>query len=262
LTVIGLVLCESATTGSTADLGYPAADAPVASSEWTFAFTPYAWLAFMSGRAEVGSTTLDVDLTPGDILRNLDWSEVPIWMSYAELRRGPLSFFNDIMWTAVEAADGFERRFVSGQVEVDYSQLTVELGAAYSVWSEGGGTVDVLAGGRYWRQETDVYLQTDRVALDRSGTVDWVDPFVGARWMQSVAPGQSILVRGDIGGFGAGSDFSWQALATYNLKLCETDGHTINGYVGYRALSVDYSEGAYEYDVLQQGPIAGLSVNF
>lgn len=215
LTVIGLVLCGSATTGSTADLGYPAADAPVASSEWTFAFTPYAWLAFMSGRAEVGSTTLDVDLTPGDILRNLDWSEVPIWMSYAELRRGPLSFFNDIMWTAVEAADGFERRFVSGQVEVDYSQLTVELGAAYSVWSEGGGTVDVLAGGRYWRQETDVYLQTDRVALDRSGTVDWVDPFVGARWMQSVAPGQSILVRGDIGGFGAGSDFSWQALATY-----------------------------------------------
>ncbi len=161
-------------------------------------------------------------------------------MSYAELRRGPLSFFNDIMWTAVEAADGFERRFVSGQVEVDYSQLTVELGAAYSVWSESGGTVDVLAGGRYWRQETDVYLQTDRVALDRSGTVDWVDPFVGARWMQSVAPGQSILVRGDIGGFGAGSDFSWQALATYNLKLCETDGHTINGYVGYRALTVDY----------------------
>jgi hypothetical protein len=69
-------------------------------------------------------------------------------------------------------------------------------------------------------------------------------------------------VRGDVGGFGAGSDFSWQAMATLNMELCETGGHQIDGYLGYRALSVDYSEGAYSYDVLQHGPIMGLTMKF
>ncbi len=69
-------------------------------------------------------------------------------------------------------------------------------------------------------------------------------------------------MRGDVGGFGAGSDFSWQALATYNMKLCVTGGTVIDGYFGYRALAVDYSEGSYELDVVQHGPVMGLTMNF
>ena len=92
--------------------------------------------------------------------------------------------------------------------------------------------------------------------------MDWVDPFIGARLQQAVAPGQSILVRGDVGGFGAGSDFTWQAMATFNMELCVTNGHQIDGYLGYRALGVDYSEGAYEYDTVQHGPVMGLTMKF
>jgi hypothetical protein len=73
-------------------------------------------------------------------------------------------------------------------------------------------------------------------------------------------------VRGDIGGFGAGSDFSWQALATYNAKLCDGNGYTLDGFVGYRALAVDYHQGSgirrYEMDTIQHGPILGLNVRF
>ena len=32
--------------------------------------------------------------------------------------------------------------------------------------------------------------------------------------------------------------------------------------VGYRGLGVDYTHGGYVYDVVQQGPIAGLKVHF
>ena len=42
----------------------------------------------------------------------------------------------------------------------------------------------------------------------RSGSVDWVDPFVGARLRQLLAPGQNLTLRGDVGGFDVGSDFT------------------------------------------------------
>jgi hypothetical protein len=243
-----------------------AADLELANSKWTGSFSTYAWLPWITGDMGVGPVKLDVDIGPDDLLKNLDWSTLPIWMSYGELRNGRLTLFNDIVWSALEASDGFERRFVSGNVQVNYSQLTVELGAAYAIWTNGVSTVDVLAGGRYWRQESDVFLEISAgqlgTAIARSGSVDWVDPFVGARLQQAIAPGQSLVVRGDVGGFGAGSDFSWQAMATYNMELCVTGGSKIDGYIGYRALSVDYSEGNYSYDAIQQGPVFGLTMNF
>jgi hypothetical protein len=44
-----------------------------------------------------------------------------------------------------------------------------------------------------------------------------------------------------VGGFGAGSDFSWQVVGTYGFdtSLCGTPFHAV---LGYRALAVDYSE--------------------
>jgi hypothetical protein len=261
--VLAFSVC-SAPLASAADLDAPPPVVSQTASAWTFSLATYSWLPWISGDINVRNREIDVDAAPDDILRSLDWSTLPVWMSYAELRNGPLTIFNDIVWTALEDGQGFDRRFISGEVQVDYSQLTVELGAAYAVWSQGGATVDVLAGGRYWRQNTDVFVAGSggRLSLDASATVDWVDPFIGARLIQPIAPGQSVLVRGDVGGFGAGSDFSWQALATYNMKLCETGGTVIDGYFGYRALAVDYSEGAYELDVVQHGPVMGLTMNF
>lgn len=232
---------------------------------WTASFTTYSWLPWLSGDIRVGPANIDVDVNPDDLLRNLDWSTLPVWMSYGELRNGRLTLFNDIVWTALEAADGFERRNLAGAVQVDYTQLTIELGAAYQVWTNGASTIDLLAGGRYWRQETDVFLEFSGrrgVAINRSGAVDWVDPFIGMRLQQAVAPGQSIMVRGDVGGFGAASDFTWQAMATFNMELCVTGGHQIDGYLGYRALSVDYSSSNYEYDAVQHGPVLGLTMKF
>ena len=52
-------------------------------------------------------------------------------------------------------------------------------------------------------------------------------------------------MRGDIGGFGIGSQFTWQAIATYNWFLFQHDGLTVDGYAGWKALLVDYDEGTW-----------------
>jgi hypothetical protein len=256
------------------------------SSGWTFSFTTYAWTPWISGDLTIKGRSFDVDVTAGQVLDALDWSGIPAWFSYAEARNGRLVLFNDIAYAKLAGSKSFAKTgplgaaTLSGNVEADYEQAIVEVGAAYEIWSgmnPGVGTAafDVLAGGRYWHQDTTVSadLALDAAGIQfpgrtvaRSGSVDWVDPFIGARLRQQLAPGQNLSLRGDVGGFDVGSEFTWQVIATYDFQLCVTDRYTIDGYLGYRALSVDYSEGSgvnrYEIDAIQQGPVMGATVRF
>jgi len=279
-----------------ADLGGAEA-APIveripARSPWTFSFTTYSWLPWLTGDTTIRGRNLDVGLSPTDVLEALDWSTLPVWMSYAEARNGRLGLFNDIVYSKLSGAAGFSRTgagggaTLSGNIQADYEQATIELGAAYEVWAAGasGATrttaLDLLAGGRYWYQSTTVSAALEinlggfpnlpigpggRVTT-RSGSVDWVDPFVGARLRHPIAPGHEFTLRGDVGGFGVGSEISWQVIAAYNFQLCATDRYVLDGYLAYRALYVDYSQGSgsskYEYDVLQQGPVIGATLRF
>jgi hypothetical protein len=93
-----------------------------------------------------------------------------------------------------------------------------------------------------------------------------VDPFIGARLRQQLARGQEFVLRGDVGGFGVGSEFSWQAIATYNSPLGEIHGIPVDGYVGFRALAADYSQGSgktkFEWDNVIYGPVIGATMRF
>src|SRR4051812_14991292 len=129
----------------------------------------------------------------------------------------------------------------------------------------------------------DLYARGDRLALAsalaqngldlrrnravaRSGMVDWVDPLVGGRVRMEVAPGHELFVRGDVGGFGVGSKFSWQAVGGYSYDYAVKDGITYSGLIGYKALYVDYAQGQgrkrYEFDMLQHGPVLGVSLRW
>jgi hypothetical protein len=299
---LAAALCAlPAVTGpaASADLGPESreqlAEPPPPLSQWQFSFTPYGWLPWISGNMVVKGRALDVAVDPIEIIDHLDWSTLPMWMSYAEARRGPLSLFNDIVSAQLSGAGGFTRS-VSGRratatfgahVKADYQLAIVEAGSTYEIWSHGsqgssGSTAfDVLAGARYWHQDVDVSADltgtvafsgplgitiSGNRAIASSGSVDWVDPFIGARVRHQLAPGQEIVLRGDVGGFGAGSQFTWQAIGTYNWLLGVTHGIPIDGYVGFRALSADYSQGSgtskFGFDNVIYGPVIGATMRF
>jgi hypothetical protein len=271
------------------------AELPLPPSQWQFSFTPYGWLPWISGNMVVKGRGLNVAVDPVEVIDHLDWSTLPMWMSYAEARRGPLSLFNDIVYAQLSGAGGFTRSVsrrgatatFGAHINVDYQLAIVEAGGAYEIWSQGskgsaGSTAfDLLAGARYWHQEADVSADVTGTvafsgplgitisgnrAIASSGSVDWVDPFIGARVRQQLAPGQEIVVRGDVGGFGAGSQFTWQAIGTYNWLLGVTHGIPIDGYVGFRALSADYSQGSgtskFGFDNVIYGPVIGATMRF
>jgi len=258
----------------------------------TYQFTPYGWVPWVSGDAVVRGRSFSVSETPIEVLEQLNMA----WMSYQQAKNGPLTLFTDVIYASVASGGSFvtSKTFsphVSGTIgaalAADYKYWIVEAGGTYEIasWNSHGARyatpdteLELIAGGRYWHQELDVALAlagtvdldglivSGNRALAHSGGVEWVDPFIGARIRFQPARGEEVVVRGDIGGFGAGSKFTWQALATYNWQVCTFGPMLIDGYAGWRALQVDYAQGAgverYEFDVLQQGPVMGFTGRF
>jgi hypothetical protein len=74
--------------------------------------------------------------------------------------------------------------------------------------------------------------------------------------------GFSFNVRGDIGGFGAASDFTWQALPYFGWQFAKWGSLQ----AGYRWIYADYATGSgasrFKYDMLIQGPQIGFTAHF
>jgi hypothetical protein len=105
-------------------------------------------------------------------------------------------------------------------------------------------------------------LKSNTLGFDVSQDKTWVDPLVG---LTLRSPGQHrvrLQVYTEIGGFGAGSDFTWQVFPTLGFRF--TDRFSLEA--GYRWLDMDYETGdgneRFVYDVLTQGPVGGLAFRF
>jgi len=279
------VAAGSALVAFSADFG-TAPEPVLPASQWKLSFTPYAWLVYLNGDMTVKGRSVSLDVAPWTVLGHLE--RVPFF-GYAEARNGPLALYSDAFYANLGLnASGIGSRSVapgvtgtlSAALGLDFEEAVVELGGAYEVWKCDPHTaIDILAGARYWHQDGSLDLAlnaslTDRGGLDisrgfaiaRSGSVDWVDPLVGGRVRYNLAPGQDLMLRADVGGFGAGSQFSWNALAAYSFVLSQRDGVTYSGILGYRALDADFEQGSgrskYVYDVTMHGPVTGLTIGF
>ena len=217
----------------------PIVEAPMAMPpEWSFRFTPYGWLTSLKGTQTVRGRSTKVDASFIDIVEKSD--SLIALMGNFEARNGPFALYGDLVWSKVGIEGGNVRTrtpapgiagTVGRTLGLDIQMAIVEVGAAYELARTGPLAFDVLGGVRYWYQEADLSLEVTRTldigdlelagtrAFARSGSVDWADPVVGARVRYAVAPGHELFLRGDIGGFGVGSEFSWQAIGGYGFDF-------------------------------------------
>ncbi len=96
-------------------------------------------------------------------------------------------------------------------------------------------------------------LNTRIASLD-----DWVDPFIGLRARYHWNEKFYLTARADIGGFGVGSDLSWQANGGIGCNLSPT----LFLEVTYRALGMDYNKDGFVYDMVAHGPEISLGKIF
>ena len=272
--------------------GYAAvAPVEVAPSGWQFRVTPYAWAPSVNGDVTVRGQTADIDMSFWDLFDSgssgAELDSLAALMGYVEARKGSWGIYGDVVWgkfdfsgSTVTQRNPIANLKVSARANagLDYEITMAESGLTYEVarWvgTSSATALDLLGGARYWNQELDLSFAVDAsvdlgklglersgsLAVARSGTLEWVDPFVGVRVRHQLAPGKELQFLGDIGGFGVGSDLTWQLFGGYGFDFWQSNLH---GVIGYRALAVDYSQdnGANKnnLDLILHGPVVGLS---
>jgi hypothetical protein len=260
-------------------------------SVWEFRVTPYAWAPSVNGDVTARGQTADIDMSFWDLFDSgssgAELDSLAALMGYVEARKGPWGIYGDVVWGKFDfSGDTVTQRNPIANLTVSaranaglgYEITMAESGLSYEVARRVGASsataLDLLGGARYWNQELDLSLGVDAsvdlsklgldrsgsLAVARSGTLEWVDPFVGLRVRHQFAPGQELQFLGDIGGFGAGSDLTWQLFGGYGFDFWQSSLH---GVIGYRALAVDYSKDGgvsrNSLDLILHGPVVGLS---
>jgi hypothetical protein len=226
--------------------------APEPASDWTFAGALYLWGAGISGDSGVfGLPPQEVDLSFSDILQDLDFA----FMGLGEARNGRFVMGMDLTYTKVGAdvdnPRSAENRLID-KVSVDTTSWMVTGFAGYSILDTEEITLDLIGGARYWSVNTDFDVDFSTLA-DRSfdDGASWIDPLAGVKMRLNVSDDVFISSWGMIGGLGVGSDLMWDVMAGAGYSFSEH----FDVFAGYRAVSVDYSDDGFVYDMVQQGPI-------
>ena len=86
----------------------------------------------------------------------------------------------------------------------------------------------------------------------------WFDPYVGLHTRYNFNKTFYTAVRGEVGGFGVGSDLMWQVEGVLGINLT----HCIFTEVGYRALATDYESDSFLFDAILHGPQITTGITF
>lgn len=237
-------LASAGAGGETPDDG-PGGD----SSRWRFEFVPYLWFANIDG-------TIGLDPLPAarfaadsiDPFVNLDFAAGEAFTA----RKGPWVLLSDVTFTKL----GVDETVSSSAVEIDSVLLWASLAAGYAVVDAPGGRVEVFAGARYMLLDNDGE-SSGSVTASVSNADHWFDPIVGFDARGRLAERWSVGLLADVGGFGVGSDLSYELLP----RLTYDWNEILSLNAGYRLLSMDFESSDLEYDVQESGWILGVGFN-
>ena len=221
---------------------------------WSVRLTPYLWFAGLKGDVGVGGRIAEVDASFGDIVDHLELGA----MGALEARHGRWGLGADVMYLKLgDDGDIATPGPLVDHFDFDMSALIISPQVSYRVTRPGRASVDLLGGIRYWHLSNTLKLtgETER-ELELDASKGWVDPMVGARLGLDFSDRWFGLARGDIGGFGAGSEFSWQALGAIGYRFDSLGRYS--ALAGYRYLDVDYDDEGFLFDIGMGGPTIGF----
>lgn len=224
--------------------------------------TVYGWLPGMEGEQDGPDGSPIVSLDASDILEMLNFA----FMGSGEIRRGRVGLAFDIQYTDLGTDGTLEGTIIPGadpaSASVDTSLLMATGAVTYRFYDQGGRWADVYGGLRAYDVDLDFSwrIPTRDVDEHRSTSTNWVDAIVGLRGHATFGDRFGVTGLADVGGFGIGSgaDLTWQVQGTLDYAFTER----IIGRLGYRYMSIDYSDSDLAMDVNIYGPLIGLTWTF
>ena len=222
----------------------------------TFIVSPYVWIPTVTGDIGVGAQGLQFELDAGDLLDVFE---------FGGLIRGEIRHKSGwgVSVDHIFADLGAGVDILIGDVDAEIDAGITEIAVVRRIDLD-RHALDAYAGIRHWNADVDVAIETiffnDTI---RTGDA-WIDPMIGARYLHTVSSDWRLIAQGDIGGFGVGADFSWNAAVGASYDASEN----LSLQLVYRVLSVDRESPAIgggspvDLNITIQGPLIGLAYRF
>ncbi|MCP4405652.1 MAG: hypothetical protein GY801_51165, partial [bacterium] len=207
------------------------------------------WAVDLGGDMTVKGMEMPIDVEFSDAVENLQM----VFTSHFEARKNMWALLADISYLSLSAS----QKTPGPEVNVDLTNVLAELDLAYSLGDPNKSLFDVIAGVRYTSLDVDMNIHGGPKTNQGEG---WADPIVGGRWWLSLGEQWSTVVRADFGGFGIGSEFTWNAMASVIWQPWEH----VSLLGGYKGLGADYTTGSgmdeFQYNTTMHGPLLGVNI--
>lgn len=228
--------------------------APDAAPQWQFTVSPYLWGAGIRG--DVGHQATGTQFVKSDfrdIARDLDVAA----MVTGEARYGPYSLLTDVMYISTTTKTRLPDGAPAKHLNTDSKTFSGFLGGGVALRDTPDGRLDATGGVRVWYSSTTLSLHGGEAGgTSGSDSATWADLMAGLRGRYALTP--SVWLSG-WGMAGAG-----QSRADWDVAVLVSRAFTPAFQVaaGYRATGVNYRHDGFVYDMVQQGPLLGISGRF
>jgi len=238
------VLATAAVVALSASL----ASAQASSNKWQYAIAPYLWGAGMDGTLTIGDQQANIDVPFSDILDDLDFA----LMGHFDMRNDRWLVVSDLV-------------FVDLEDKQDLTRGTLKAGVDLTIFEAAGGyrvspAIALIAGARWVDMSASLSYSGELAQPDADAGESWIDPVVGINVFTPLSKNEKwwLGAYGDIGGFGIGSQLTWELYANVGYRA----SHLVSIVLGYRALDIDYEGGSgarsADLDLLISGPELGV----
>lgn len=224
--------------------------------DFTVIVSPYVWIPTVTGKIGTSAQGLDFRLDAGDLLDVFEFGG----LIHGEVRhKSGWGLATDYIFANL----GTGVDIVIGNVDADIDAEVHELTIVRRIDLD-RHALDIYGGIRRW--DADVAIAIETFFFDDTIVTgdEWVDLIIGARYQHEVSRKWKLLFQGDIGGFGAGSDFSWNAVAGASYSLSDKASFQLV----WKTLSVDRKSPAIgngapiDLDITITGPLIGFAYRF
>ena len=228
-------------------------------SDWHVDWEPfYLWFSGLSGNVGAAGYSAPVSVTFSDVFKELNIG----LMTNLDVRRKRIGVDTDLIFMSL-SSDQKTTPILPSYVgfTANVKELIVEPEAYFRLVDLPLVSIDATGGGRYWHLNNSLDLfpvNTTQATITAGQTQDWIDPVFGARFRLKLYKHSFIDINGDAGGFGVGSQLTYQIYAGIRQEFKKK----YSMMLGYRYLDVDYKNGGFLYDVHMSGLQAGFGIRF
>jgi hypothetical protein len=230
----------------------PLAQAQNTATDWRQTVFLYGMGAAIDGDAQVGPLQVPVDVGLSDFFDVLKFGA----MAAYRVENGTWSFGGDVTYMNLGGSNRTQQGRASAGLDVEQATVMATAGRRLTPHLE------ALFSLAWFDVSADLRVRLLQQVRTASRDASWVDPLAGLNYEVPVGSRWRYTLRGDIGGFGVGSDLTWHALTKFTYQQSDR----FCWYLGYRAIAYDYEDGKgpnyQHYDLVQHGPGAGVAFSF